>query len=288
MRRAGVGPLAGVCLLLLFPASCARRGPKAAARPSVVALVGDRPVSYTDYAAYVKAASREEPKEVSPRVASSLLDQYVDELLLARAVEDATPAPQGETPAERRRDLIARRARLSDLGEPDLRKEYDAHAERYRHSALVRVSQLLLPSKEKADEAVKRLRAGRPWNEVSRELSAAPNAATGGTLGLLAQGDLPREFEKVVWALPEGGVSAAVATPHGYHVFRLEAKLESRTIPFEEAAPALHLQLAEERSAAASAELIAEARKAHPPAVVEEHLPFPYVGSLPRFGAGRR
>lgn len=276
-----------VLLLVLFASSsaCARRGPRAAARASVVALVGDRPVEYPSFAAYVKAATGEEPKNVSPQVASSLLDQYLDELLLDRAVEDVGPEPPEKTLEARRRELIGRRARLETISDAELRAEYDAHPERFRRPAVVRVSQLLLPTKEKADEALRRLANGSDWSQVSRELSAAPNAAQGGSLGLLSRSDLPREFERVIWELGPGATSHALATSHGFHVFRVEERLEDKTIPFEEAAAGLHLALAEQRSSASTQELVAEARKKHPVSIVEEHLPFPYVGTYPKFVA---
>ncbi|KAA0254555.1 MAG: peptidyl-prolyl cis-trans isomerase [Acidobacteria bacterium] len=279
--------LVGLAFLVALLPACARKGPRAASRASVVALVGDRPVELSDYAAYVRQATREEPKAVSPRVASSLLDQYLEELLLERAVEDAVPPAKGTNAEERRRDLINRRARLHEIGEADLRKEYEAHADRWKRPPLVRLSQLIVPTKEKADEARKLLEKGTPWLTVSRTLSLAPNAASGGGLGWLSREDLPAEFEKPVWGLPAGGTTPPLPAPHGFHVFRVEDRADTRVVPFEEAAPGLRLTLAEELSSAAVAELMAESARRHPLVVVEDHLPFPYVGALPRHGERR-
>ncbi|HEV8266701.1 MAG TPA: peptidylprolyl isomerase [Thermoanaerobaculia bacterium] len=285
MKRARNARRAAACVLvgLLAPfGGCARRGPRAAASASVIALMGDEPVAFAPFAVWVKKAAGDEPKNVSPQVASSLLDQYLDEVLLDRAAGEAV-SPVGATAAEKRRALIAQRARLSTIADEEVKKEYDAHPDRYRRPAVVRLSQLLLESKEKADEAARLLQKGTPWAEVSRQLSIAPNASTGGELGLLARTDLPRDFEKAIWTLPAGKTTAPLAAPHGYHVFRVEERFEERTIPFDEAAPALRLSIAEERSTAAVEAIVAEARKAHPVRIVEEHLPFPYVGVFPRF-----
>jgi hypothetical protein len=276
-----------VLAALVAPACAKKSGPRAVARPETIAMAGERPVTLDEFMAWAKKATSEDPKNVSPRVLSSLLDQYLEEVLLARAVEAAGPNVPGTTPAEKRRAFLTRAAGLEALQDSDLRREYDAHPERYRRSALVRVSQLLFRSKDAADAAMKRLEAGAPWADVSRKSSVAANASSGGSLGPLARTDLPLEFEKAVWSLPAGKTSPVIATPHGFHVFRVDERLDARDVTFEEALPALRMAVAEDRSAKAVEEAIAEARRLFPVTVVEDHLPFPYVGTNPH-GAGQR
>ena len=283
MRRAAASVAAALVLL----AGCSRDGRPSAPGPSVVATVGDRHVSLEEFFTSARNAAGEDPKNVSPRVLSSLLDQYLDEVLLERAVAAARPPVGGATPAERRRAYLSRRAGLDTLDESELRAEYAAHPDRYRHAALVRVSQLLLPTREAADAALKRLKDGTPWIDVSRGSSAAANAASGGALGLLGRADLPQEFEKAIWGLPAGGTSGVLQAPHGFHVFRVEERLDARDISFEEARPGLRIAVAERRSAQAVEDATAEARKTFPVVVLEDHLPFPYVGTNPKAAAAR-
>ena len=273
--------------LLVLAAGCSRNGRPGAPGPSVVATVGDRHVSLEEFFASARNAAGEDPKNVSPRVLSSLLDQYLDEVLLERAVAAAQPPVPGATLAERRRAYLSRRAGLDKLDDADLRRNYGEHPDRYRRPALVRVSQLFFPNREAADAALRRLKDGAAWMDVSRSSSAAPNAASGGALGLLGRSDLPQEFEKAIWGLPAGGTTGILAAPHGFHIFRVEERLDARDITFEEARPGLRISLAEELSAKAVEDAIAEARKAFPVAVLEDHLPFPYVGTNPKAAAAR-
>ncbi|MEO8586606.1 MAG: peptidylprolyl isomerase [Acidobacteriota bacterium] len=252
------------------------------ARPETIAMAGDQPVTLDAFMAWVKTATSENPKNVSPRVLSSLLDQYLDEVLLARVVEAAEPKVSGTTAREKRRAFLNRVAGLETLQETDFRREYDAHPERYKRPTLARVSQLFFRAREDADAAVKRLAEGASWEDVSRASSAAPNAASGGSLGLLGRADLPREFEKAVWSLPAGRTSAVLATPHGFHVFRVDERIDARDVAFEEALPGLRIAVAEDRSARAVEEAIAVAHRRFPALVVEDHLPFPYVGANAR------
>ncbi|MCM3877937.1 MAG: peptidylprolyl isomerase [Thermoanaerobaculia bacterium] len=272
----------------LVAVGCAEKsGPPAVGRPETIAMAGNRPVTLDAFMAWVKTATSEDPKNVSPRVLSSLLDQYLDEVLLARAVEAAEPPVPGTTPREKRRAFLNRVAGLETLQDADFRREYDAHPERYRRPALVRVSQLLFRTREDADTSVKRLTDGASWEDVSRARSVAPNASSGGSLGLLGRGDLPREFEKAVWSLSAGKTSAVLATPHGFHVFRVDERLEARDVTFEEALPGLRMVVAEDRSAKAVGDAIAGAHRRFPVSVVEDHLPFPYVGANARTAESR-
>ena len=142
---------------------------------------------------------------------------------------------------------------------------------------------MILPDRAAAEAARRRVLAGEAWEKVSREVSRAPNAASGGGLGWLSRTDLPGEFEKAIWGLPAGGVSPPQPAGHGVHLFRVEERADGRVVPFEEARPALRLALSEKRSSAALDRLLADVRKRHRVAVIEEHLPFPYVGGAARF-----
>lgn len=258
--------------------ACGRRGPRAAERASTVAMLGDEPVHEEDFEAYVRASAGAPLAQVSPQVASSLLDQYLEERLLEKAVDAAEPKPKGETAEERRREVLGRAARLGEITDAELRDEYGRQPERFRHPPLVKLSQMILPSREAAEAARKKVLAGSDWAKVSKESSRAPNAGTGGGLGWLARTDLPAEFEKAVWGLPAGGLSQPLVTGHGVHLFRVDERADGRIVPFEEAKPALRLALAEKRSSEALAAILAESRRRWPVNVVEEHLPFPYVG----------
>lgn len=269
--------------VLLAAPACARKGPAAAQSAAVIALIGDEPVREDDFGTYVRAAAGSPLVEVSPQVASSLLDQYLEERLLQKAVDAADPKPTGATAAERRQEVLARAARLDAITDAELKAEYDRQPERWRHPALVRLSQMILPTREAAEGVRRRLLAGADWEAVSKELSRAPNAATGGGLGWLERTDLPGEFEKAVWGLPAGGLSAVLPASHGVHLFRVEERADGRVVPFEEARPALHLAVAEKKSSEAVASFLEGARRRWRVAVIEEHLPFPYVGGAARF-----
>lgn len=278
---------AAAALLLLAVQGCRRGGEGARPSGTAVATIGDRAVEWQAAAAYIRQSAGDDAKRVSPKVASSLLDQFLEEQLMERAVEEAVPKVAGPTAADRRRELIGRKARLSEIDEALLRKEWEARRSKEAGPPLIRVSQLVFRTKEEAEEGRRRLERGQAWVEVSRTMSIAPNAATGGSLGFLAETDLPPKFEKAIWGLGPGGTTPVLAATHGFHLFRVEERREARRGTFEEEVGALRLALAEERSSAAVEEILEETKKAHPVTVIEDHLPFPYVGTFPKAAESR-
>jgi peptidyl-prolyl cis-trans isomerase C len=68
------------------------------------------------------------------------------------------------------------------------------------------------------------LRQGRPFAEVAAEYSLSPDAEQGGDLGFFARGEMPPEFDDVVFDLPVNRLSDLVKSEYGYHIFLVEEK----------------------------------------------------------------
>jgi len=69
---------------------------------------------------------------------------------------------------------------------------------------------------------------------VAREKSLGPEKVQGGDLGYFSPGEKPAEFDHV-FNMEVGTVSEVIKSPYGYHIFKLEEKIEPRQIPFGEA-----------------------------------------------------
>lgn len=98
---------------------------------------------------------------------------------------------------------------------------------RARH-ILFRVSESL-PEAEatrRAQDMVKRLKAGEDFAELAKKHSADGSAAKGGDLGWLLPGDTVPEFERAMSRLEAKEVSGPVRSPFGIHVIQV---LEKRT-----------------------------------------------------------
>lgn len=107
-------------------------------------------------------------------------------------------------------------------------------------------------ARKRAEEALKRVRAGEPFEKVAQQLSEDPGSASaGGDLGFFGRGIMDPEFEKAAFALNKGQVSDIVRSGSGFHVIRLEDIHAGQRKPFaqvrDEIARDLQRQKAEER-----------------------------------------
>lgn len=207
-------------------------------------------------------------------------------LLLHRALEldiRATPEidAQGreETLEEALiRELLDAEVEVAVPSDAECRRVYDAAPQRFRTPPLFEASHILIEPRGEDHEAVHAARdaAARliatlaagdgPFAELARGQSDCPSGATGGSLGQLGPGDLVPEVERVLAGLDDGEVAAEpVRSRFGWHVLRLDRRIEGRQLPFELVRDRIQLHL-ESRAWTAAAtryvsDLTAEARR---------------------------
>ncbi|MHB8836594.1 MAG: peptidylprolyl isomerase, partial [Candidatus Methylomirabilia bacterium] len=105
------------------------------------------------------------------------------------------------------------------VGEQEIDAWIARHRDRGEQPDEVRASQLLVRSESAAVEARRRIGGAAAFADVAREISLSPDAERGGDLGYFARGQMPPEFDEVVFSLPRGQLSEVVASPYGFHLF---------------------------------------------------------------------
>lgn len=121
-----------------------------------------------------------------------------------------------------------------EISEKEALEYYETHRSSFRLEPKVRARQIVVADGEEAIQILKRLKKGERFEKLAQEKSLGPEKVNGGNLGDFSQGEKPSEFDQV-FTMEVGAISDVIKSPYGYHVFKLEKKVEAREIPFEEA-----------------------------------------------------
>jgi len=291
LRRIAALLLIAVALLT----ACKR---KPAVPPDVIGRVNERMVTLGDFKRYLDRNAGTDLSQLTPEVASAMLDQFTEEIVLseyaaahgvevpAEKIAAAVRSEAGATVIEKRDDM--RRGKLlSDLAaevpEPssaEIQSYYDQHKADFHSGEELRVRQILVHDEALANDIVKQLRGGASFEELSSQHSSAPNAKRGGEIGFISRGELPKMFEAEIFRLKPGEVSDAIQTDSSFHIFRVDERRAAGTLDAESAEPIIRVRIKEDALRERVAQLVARSRQQMQIDVLTRRLPFTYSGTL--------
>jgi peptidyl-prolyl cis-trans isomerase C len=178
----------------------------------------------------------------------------VRELLLQRARQlglEAEPesdeAGRTEAPDDALvRVLLEEEVEPEQAGERECRRYYEGHLQRFRTPDLFEASHILIEPEGEDEEAWKIAaeRAQVIANEVgddpvafakaARAFSGCASAKQDGSLGQIRRGELASAVQAGIESLAEGTTGREpVRSRFGWHVLRLQRRIEGRVLPFE-------------------------------------------------------
>jgi len=245
-QRTRVFAVAAITLLL---AACGK-GQQAAApaaatdKPATppVAVVDGTPISREAYDDYLKSLLRGKPlTDVTAEEKNQVLDQMINmQLIAAQADKDGLDKdPDVATRiALLRTQILADAAaqkyvKSNEPSDQELHAAYDATTDKTEYHA----SHILVPTKEKADQLIKKIKGGAKFEDVAKAESTDNSKANGGDLGWFTVARMVKPFGDAVKGLKKGEFTTnAVQTQYGWHIIKLE---DTRDAPFDQMKPQL-------------------------------------------------
>ncbi|MGC8777958.1 MAG: peptidylprolyl isomerase [Candidatus Caldatribacteriaceae bacterium] len=159
------------------------------------------------------------------------------------------------------------------VSDEEVEKEYNANPTLYTEPEQVKVSHIMVSTKEKAQEVLEELKGGKPFEEVAKNKSESPDASSGGAMGYVKKGDLDPEIEKVVFELAPGNFSDIVETSYGFHIFLVSEHLQPRLKELGEVKEEIITRLTPQKQQESFDRLIEELKNKSEIAIIEENLP---------------
>jgi parvulin-like peptidyl-prolyl isomerase len=231
--------------------------------------------SNSDFAKYLKLSLGDDNEGLSDVSLSRIADNFIEEkIFLEAAREQGTILTQEEKkeylakyvnePAEEENrkaldegeiemlfdQLLVEKythalIREVNVEEDDIQRYYLENKREFLLPERVKVSQILLPSEDKAVEILELVKNAGPedFMKIARTESIGVEAAKGGEMGVFEIGQLPQEMENIIFSLREGEVSPVLESSYGFHIFRLDARLEPELIPLEKAKASIETKI---------------------------------------------
>ena len=202
-------------------------------------------------------------EEVEAEVAR-LREAYESEEAFARELERIGLTPERLREEIRLGFIVERLSRRGiEVTDEEIARYFEEYKDELAQKEAVRVSHILVPTKEEADEVARRLADGADFAELARAKSIdTASAVDGGEIGFIER-DAPvtAPFKEAAFALRPGEVSAPVETEFGWHIIKVTARREPREATLAESAERIREFLLQEKARPVS-DVIAELRAA--------------------------
>jgi peptidyl-prolyl cis-trans isomerase C len=150
--------------------------------------------------------------------------------------------------------------------EEEVAAHYQEHREDFDRPEQVRARQIVLSTEAEGQRILGLLRQGEPFAEMARQHSLSPDGEQGGDLGFFARGEMPPEFDAVVFSLPVGRLSDLVKSEYGYHIFLVEERRKAMRLGLDSVKDEIRAELRAEKEDQAYQEWL---RKLRVQAVIE-------------------
>ncbi len=197
-------------------------------------------IEISEFAIEEETKNFEDQEQAKERAAAALVIRH---LLLEEAEKIGVSQDQGDEQAIEK--LLEDKITLPDASDEMRRNYFDKNRENFRSPDIYEASHILLAAapddldlraelRAQAEQLIEQLQENPDlFVGFAKEYSECPSKETGGNLGQISPGTTVPEFERQLFSLPEGLHGHAVETRYGYHIIRVDRRIEGKPLEFE-------------------------------------------------------
>ncbi len=265
-----------VAALLFTTAGCG----KGSGRDRVIASIGNMKITISDIVERIRNLPVKYQEFVKKRKEEFLDELINDTLLYQEALRKGLHKDrevQNILEEAKKKILIAKLLKdevddTIEVSEEKVELYYSENKGKYMRPEIMRVSHILVPTKEEADKIAAELARGADFEDLARAKSVDPTAQRGGDVGYFPKGQLMPEFEAACENLEIGGVSGPVKTTLGYHIIKLTDRRAPEERPLDQVRDSIKAELRTAERQKKFNELVGKLRKDTAVKVNEEAL----------------
>ncbi|MFH0795965.1 MAG: peptidylprolyl isomerase [Candidatus Omnitrophota bacterium] len=131
-----------------------------------------------------------------------------------------------------------------NIPEEEMRRYYQNQTGEFVQPASIHLYEILVSERATAENIVRRYKEGEIFEDLARKYSQVPSAPSGGDLGFVREGKIPKQLEEVAFKLFPNQVSSPIQTEAGFYVLKAGQKILSRQLAYKEAVPLIKKMLA--------------------------------------------
>lgn len=236
----------------------------------VLAVVAGEEITEAQLDAVLKNAPREHQAYVkNPQFRQQYLDQLINMRLFTKLGEDLKLEETEDFKLvleNTKKDILSQLAvsvilKEVEASEEDLQEYFDLNKEHFGTSARVSAKHILMESLEAIENVKKEIESGsKSFEDAAMEFSTCPSKERGGNLGEFGKGQMVPEFEKAAFEGEIGRIIGPVQTQFGYHLIKVEKKVDAVIPEFEDVKEHVKAELLEKKQAVAYRQKLAELR----------------------------
>jgi peptidyl-prolyl cis-trans isomerase C len=212
----------------------------------VVAVVNGYKITIDDIENKIKS-SPEFYREYAYFDPNSVIDDYINQVLLFQYAKRYERKLRKKIENEMKNyymeilthafveNILSNQIKISD---EEISNYYNNHLNEFVIPERVQISEIVVDTKEKADEILNRLKLGESFEEIAEKESIAPTREKRGEIGWIEVEKLNPEVASLLSKVKPGEILAnIIKTEMGYHIIKLTGRTEKRILTLSEATP---------------------------------------------------